>query len=123
MARWEAHAQLRGIYTASTPPGSRARISAGNRLRRGLSSCAVARMRETGRSLLFPVRHGDDRLQQQSRGYVTPDSFTHGTSEQRMRWFNKGLENGRIVEEGNHEALIELGGLYAHLHELQFQES
>jgi subfamily B ATP-binding cassette protein MsbA len=32
------------------------------------------------------------------------------------------LENGRIVEEGNHEALIELGGLYAHLHELQFQD-
>jgi subfamily B ATP-binding cassette protein MsbA len=32
------------------------------------------------------------------------------------------LENGRIVEEGNHDALLELGGLYAHLHELQFQE-
>ncbi|HPH47546.1 MAG TPA: neutral zinc metallopeptidase, partial [Chryseolinea sp.] len=33
---------------------------------------------------------GDDRLQQQSQGHVTPDSFTHGTSEQRVRWFRKG---------------------------------
>jgi len=33
------------------------------------------------------------------------------------------LEGGRIVEEGNHQDLIELDGLYAHLHELQFQES
>jgi predicted metalloprotease len=39
---------------------------------------------------------GDDRLQQQSRGYVTPDSFTHGSSEQRMRWFKKGLQSGRF---------------------------
>ena len=39
---------------------------------------------------------GDDRLQQQSRGYVTPDSFTHGTSEQRVRWFKKGLQSGNV---------------------------
>jgi uncharacterized protein len=39
---------------------------------------------------------GDDRIQKQSRGYVTPDSFTHGSSEQRVRWFSKGLENGQI---------------------------
>lgn len=37
---------------------------------------------------------GDDRLQKQSRGYVVPDSFTHGTSEQRMRWFKRGIESG-----------------------------
>lgn len=37
---------------------------------------------------------GDDRLQKQSQGYVVPDSFTHGTSEQRMRWFRKGFETG-----------------------------
>jgi predicted metalloprotease len=37
---------------------------------------------------------GDDRLQRQSRGYVVPDSFTHGSSEQRVRWFRKGLESG-----------------------------
>lgn len=39
---------------------------------------------------------GDDRLQRQSQGYVVPDSFTHGSSEQRIRWFRKGLETGDI---------------------------
>ena len=39
---------------------------------------------------------GDDRLQRQSRGYVTPDSFTHGSSAQRTRWFKRGLETGNI---------------------------
>ncbi len=37
---------------------------------------------------------GDDKLQKQGQGYVVPDSFTHGTSEQRVRWFKKGLESG-----------------------------
>ena len=37
---------------------------------------------------------GDDRLQKQSRGTVVPDSFTHGTSEQRVRWFRNGFETG-----------------------------
>lgn len=40
---------------------------------------------------------GDDRLQQQSRGYVVPDSFTHGSSEQRVRWFKRGLESGDVA--------------------------
>lgn len=39
---------------------------------------------------------GDDRLQRQQQGYVVPDSFTHGTSEQRSRWFRRGLETGDI---------------------------
>ena len=39
---------------------------------------------------------GDDRMQRQSRGYVTPDSFTHGSSAQRVRWFKRGLEEGRL---------------------------
>jgi uncharacterized protein len=39
---------------------------------------------------------GDDRLQRETRGHVVPDSFTHGTSEQRARWFRKGLETGDI---------------------------
>jgi predicted metalloprotease len=37
---------------------------------------------------------GDDTLQKQSQGQVVPDSFTHGTSAQRMRWFNRGFEQG-----------------------------
>jgi predicted metalloprotease len=39
---------------------------------------------------------GDDRLQKQARGYVTPDSFTHGSSKQRVRWFNRGLQTGDL---------------------------
>jgi predicted metalloprotease len=39
---------------------------------------------------------GDDLLQKRSQGYVNPESFTHGTSEQRMQWFRRGLESGRI---------------------------
>ena len=39
---------------------------------------------------------GDDRIMKQSQGYVVPDAFTHGTSEQRVRWFRKGLETGDI---------------------------
>ncbi|MBS0395873.1 MAG: neutral zinc metallopeptidase [Proteobacteria bacterium] len=39
---------------------------------------------------------GDDRLQRAARGYVVPDSFTHGTSEQRMRWFRRGVEAGAL---------------------------
>ena len=37
---------------------------------------------------------GDDRIQKQSQGYVVPDSFTHGTSKQRMTWFKKGISTG-----------------------------
>ena len=39
---------------------------------------------------------GDDALQRKQQGRVVPDSFTHGTSEQRSRWFSKGLESGRV---------------------------
>ena len=39
---------------------------------------------------------GDDAIQRQSTGHVVPDSFTHGTSEQRLRWFRKGFETGDI---------------------------
>jgi predicted metalloprotease len=39
---------------------------------------------------------GDDRLQHSSRGYAVPDSFTHGTSEQRVRWFRRGYETGDL---------------------------
>ncbi|MBO0346725.1 zinc metallopeptidase [Roseibium sp. CAU 1637] len=41
-------------------------------------------------------RIGDDTLQKQARGYVVPESFNHGTSEQRVRWFREGFKSGRI---------------------------
>ena len=39
---------------------------------------------------------GDDRLQREAQGYVVPDSFTHGSSAQRVRWFRRGLETGDL---------------------------
>ncbi len=39
---------------------------------------------------------GDDKIQMQSQGYVVPDAFTHGSSEQRVRWFMKGFESGDL---------------------------
>jgi hypothetical protein len=39
---------------------------------------------------------GDDRIQRRSQGYVVPESFTHGTSEQRVAWFTRGFENGSL---------------------------
>ena len=39
---------------------------------------------------------GDDRLQQQGQGHVAPESFTHGSSAQRVRWFRRGLETGQL---------------------------
>jgi len=47
---------------------------------------------------------GDDAIQSRTQGKVVPHAFTHGTSEQRMRWFNKGLGSGRI-EDGDTFAL------------------
>ena len=43
---------------------------------------------------------GDDAIQKKMQGQVVPDSFTHGTSEQRMYWFQKGLQSGDI-KQGN----------------------
>jgi predicted metalloprotease len=39
---------------------------------------------------------GDDKLQQQAQGYVVPDAFTHGSSEQRVRWFRQGMQAGTL---------------------------
>lgn len=43
---------------------------------------------------------GDDRLQKKARGFVVPDSFTHGTSKQRMRWFMEGFRSGDVQRMG-----------------------
>ena len=41
---------------------------------------------------------GDDKMQMRARGYVSPESFTHGSSAQRVRWFKQGLENGSVKQ-------------------------
>ncbi len=47
---------------------------------------------------------GDDALQKQSQGYAVPDSFTHGSSAQRVRWFRRGIESGQIGSCNTFEA-------------------
>ncbi len=47
---------------------------------------------------------GDDRLQKRSQGYIVPESFTHGTSAQRVRWFTHGLKTGNVDEGDTFEA-------------------
>ena len=47
---------------------------------------------------------GDDALQKQSRGVVVPDSFTHGSSAQRVRWFRRGLDSGKVEDCNTFEA-------------------
>jgi len=39
---------------------------------------------------------GDDTIQKRSQGYVVPDSFTHGSSQQRMQWFSRGMQTGDL---------------------------
>ena len=51
---------------------------------------------EIEQALTAAAAIGDDRLQQQSQGRIVPESFTHGSSEQRMRWFRRGLNTGDL---------------------------
>lgn len=65
----------------------------------GHSANVERQMLDTGdleEALVAASAIGDDRLQQQSRGKVVPESFTHGTSEQRVRWFKKGFLSGEF---------------------------
>lgn len=48
---------------------------------------------------------GDDAIQKKMQGHVVPDSFTHGTSEERMYWFNKGFKTGDITEGNTFERI------------------
>ena len=51
---------------------------------------------ETEQALTAASAIGDDRLQRQTQGQIVPESFTHGTSAQRVRWFNRGMDSGDI---------------------------
>jgi predicted metalloprotease len=51
---------------------------------------------DIGEAMNAAAKIGDDALQKQSQGYVVPDSFTHGTSAQRMKWFNAGYVSGEM---------------------------
>ena len=51
---------------------------------------------ELEQALTAAAAIGDDRLQQQSRGRIVPESFTHGSSEQRVRWFRAGFDSGDV---------------------------
>ncbi len=51
---------------------------------------------DLGEALNAATQIGDDTLQKRTQGYVVPDSFNHGTSAQRKRWFSKGYENGNL---------------------------
>ena len=51
---------------------------------------------EAEQALTAAAAIGDDRLQRQTRGQVVPESFTHGSSEQRVRWFRRGMDSGDI---------------------------
>ena len=78
--------------------------TAGRLLRRRVGASmptAAAQILEKGDvegALAAATAIGDDTLQRQSQGQVVPDSFTHGTSAQRVRWFSKGIETGQITQ-------------------------
>jgi hypothetical protein len=51
---------------------------------------------DTEEALATAAAIGDDRLQRRSQGAVVPDAFTHGSSQQRVRWFSRGFETGDV---------------------------
>jgi predicted metalloprotease len=63
-------------------------------------NCQILEEGDIEEALNAAAAIGDDRLQQKSRGYVVPESFTHGTSAQRVKWFRRGLTTGDL-NDGN----------------------
>ncbi len=73
---------LAGIWANSTSRSENVELERGD-IQEGLNAASAI---------------GDDRLQRKSQGYVVPDAFTHGSSEQRVRWFTTGLETGDVAQ-------------------------
>ncbi len=69
-----------GVWANNAQRANRQLLEAGD-LEQGLNAAAAI---------------GDDRLQKQSQGYVVPDAFTHGSSEQRVYWLRRGLDSGDV---------------------------
>lgn len=69
-----------GVWANNADRAGRVQFEAGD-LEEGLRAAAAV---------------GDDRIQRRSQGYVVPESFTHGSSEQRVRWFRQGLQSGDV---------------------------
>jgi len=66
------------------------------RWRQGRRSSNVEDRRGRGSGVGRAAAIGDDRMQRRAGGSVHPESWTHGSSEQRVRWLRRGLESGRI---------------------------
>lgn len=66
---------------------------------------------------------GDDRIQKTAREFVSPETFTHGTSEERSAWFRRGLDSGEIDSCDTFSLDGRLARMAASLMELTFRES
>ncbi len=97
VASAQAQASTAGANALSVRLELQADCFAGVWANRADAARAILESGDVDEALAAATAIGDDRLQRQSTGTVTPDSFTHGTSEQRARWFGDGLRSGALT--------------------------
>ena len=103
--------KLRGIFDSVQQQGQPSKGAGGTSVRMELQADCYAGVwgynaglmkqldpGDVDQALAAATAIGDDRLQKQSQGYAVPDTFTHGTSEQRVRWFKKGMASGNPAD-------------------------